>query len=191
MKVTTIKNIARQTSKGWCSAFLIANIFRNDGYLSFLNDENYKGCDDEKVNNILKSQDDTKGLKVVTVTMLSEHYGALQKEFVYNHILLNDFNEKEQHGCEEVEFPITPYLMSVNLVPGTYHHVGVLVCGKRLIYIDPYFEHYIELESFEDFAGLFIGIREVQRFILDDGTDTYALLRGENMEYKLHLHEAV
>jgi len=179
---TSIKNIVRQTSIGWCSVYLIANIFRSTEYLSFLYNEKYKGCDDDKVNNILRSNYISRGLKVTTIAIASQNYGPLPKEWVYNNILLNNLNLEEQ-DVSDVEVPVTPFLLSVNLIPGTFHHVGVLVSGKRLFYIDPYFEHYLELESFDDFDRLFIGVAEVQRLMLEDGTDKYVMLKGEDLGY--------
>lgn len=176
--VQNIANLVRQTSIGYCSAFLLANIFRKEGYLSFVNKEGFKGCTDKEVNEMLSKNDP--GIEVTTIAHCNESYGALPKDWIYNNILCNELNIE---SIEDVEIPIVPYLLSVHLVPGICHHVGVLVSGTRIFYIDPYFEHLMEIETFDDFDRLFVDCIEVQRFILNDGSRQYVVLKGESLNY--------
>jgi hypothetical protein len=166
----------RQKSIGWCSVYLLANIFRNSDFLSFTDNEKFKGCGEEEVNFML--EDMRTGVKTEKVAYSSQNYSPLPKDWVYNSIL--NHPEEEPSG---IEICIIPYLLTVSLIPGILHHVGVLNYKGKLFYLDPYLEEMIQLTSLELFTKLFREVYVVERFILSDGSNIFAVLKGENLGY--------
>lgn len=163
----------RQKSMGWCTVYTLANIFRDDQWLRYTEKEKFKGCGVNEINEML--DDMGTGLRVAQVAYSNQSYRHLPKGYVYS--LMKEFKEEEQRG---IEIMVVPYLLAVRLITSVYHMVAVLVYKDRMLYMDPYKEQLIEIESFEQFDCLFIDCVEVERFALGDN---FAVLRGEECGY--------
>jgi hypothetical protein len=171
----------QQKSIGWCTVYALANIFRDHQWLRFCDDEKYKGCGTDEINEMLETMGT--GLKIAQVAYSNQHYRHLPKGYVYS--LMRAFEEIEQG---EIQIPIIPYMLTVRIIPSIYHSVAVLVCRGKMLYIDPYRQSIIEIESFEEFDPLFIDCVTVERFSVGD---MFAILRGEECGYQFLLEKKV
>lgn len=179
-----MKILFRQPSMGWCSVYLLANIFRDKDFLRFTENEDFKGCGDEQVDYMLTSL--KTGLKISPVLKVTQAYGYLPIDYVLDNILLYPDIPGEDINTE---IPITPYLLTVSLVPGIFHHVGILNYLGRLFYIDPYLEYIKEVKVAKDLEYCFIGCIAVDRF--ETETKQYAILLGEKCGYDFLLNETL
>ena len=166
----------RQPSIGWCSVYMLANLLRDEEFLKYTDDPKFKGCTDEDLNFMLDSL--RTGLKLSPIAFSNQVYGYLPNDFIYNNILT--YLEPPVEG---IKIQITPYILTVSLIPGVCHHVAVLVCDRKLFYIDPYNSHIIQINSLEDFKNQFIGCYSVDRFEVKSNSK-YAVLFGERMGYQ-------
>ena len=90
----------RQQNAGYCSVYLLANIFNDDGFLKYLTDPKFIGCSNAEIDQMLS--DMGTGLKVCQVLYASQHYSQLPKDYIYNTI--KNFKELK---AESFEIPLT------------------------------------------------------------------------------------
>jgi hypothetical protein len=172
----------RQRSAGWCTVYTLANIFKDDRFLKFTEEERFKGCGKDEVDFMLN--DLGYGMQLGQVMYVNQNYKALPKGYLYSCLRLL----KEQVSDDiEVKVPVVPYLLSVRLIPTMWHSVAVLMIGDNMYYIDPYKEEMLHIETFEQFDILFIDCMMVERpFRIQDSR--FIILLGEELGYG-HLAE--
>jgi hypothetical protein len=167
-----VEILYRQKGIGWCSVYLLANIFRDHSFLRYTDDERFKGCGDNEVNEMI----DFAGIKITNVLYAQQHYPPLPTDYMFS-VLMND--EADPDG---IEIPITPFLLTVRLIPSIWHHVGVLRYKNQLYYLDPYKSHLIEIKTADDLASQFIDCCQVQRpYRIED--DKFCVIKGEDLGY--------
>jgi hypothetical protein len=174
----------RQKGAGWCVVYTLANIFKDNRFLKFIEEERFKGCCKDEVDYMLNELG--YGMQLGQVMYTNQHYMPIPKGYIYSALR----TIKEQISDDvKVNVPVVPYMLTVRLVPSMHHSVAVLMIGDEMYYIDPYKEETLHIESFEQFDILFIDCTVVERpFRTKD--NRFIILLGEELGYS-HLAKKI
>lgn len=172
----------RQTSIGWCAPITLANVFKNDAFLEYKNQERFKGCQVKEVHEMLN--DVNKGWLTVTLAEISIDFGCLPIEMVWN--ILTDKTHGESFIPFKDEYPVLPFFLSVRKTQDFHHFVAVLRAGDNIYYLDPYFPNLIKINSVDELQSYFIDCVMIERLVIkgDDDQKRYAFLYGDKLGYQ-------
>lgn len=152
---------------GYCTLYMLANLFDESAIMNFGKDERFKGCGDDEVNEVL----DLYNMKTGLIAYVNQSYFQLPPDFIWT--ILN--SEKL-----EDEFHYIPYFLTVRRlanIKDLWHSVGIVYTKHGLFYNDPYFENWIKVENAEQLSSMFIECHSIQRpFRKVD--DKFAIIHG-------------
>jgi hypothetical protein len=112
----------RQKGIGWCTVYLMANIFRNCDFLEYLEYKEYRGCQDEQMDAMLLKYANDLSLGLVAISNPS--YPRLPKEYVWK---LINFDKTDGEIDTGSSIPIACYMLTVRLIDADiWHSVAVL-----------------------------------------------------------------
>ena len=158
MKESSIENISVQKKFGYCGIHTLANALKDHRFKKLLDDKRFKVCTDDNINLAL-SLSGYKNLKLLSVAKIDEYYGSIDSSMIYH--LVSQDNKSTVFIANE--YPLIPYFLTVKLTDKYWHSTCILKIKDKLIYSDPYFDKFIEIESADDLNGLFLKCVEIQR----------------------------
>ena len=155
----------KQKQVGWCCPLTLANLFQDDTLLQHVGDEKFKGCTTDEVKFLLKEHFD-KNYSISTVAQSNVDYPPLTNQFVWD-VLSKDLRDEFKHISDRM--PIVPYFLSVKLHEKSkfWHFVSVVFCNGKLLYIDPYKENVIEVNSLTDLYVNFYSVSLIERLAME------------------------
>jgi hypothetical protein len=176
-----MKNLFVQKEFGYCTVYMLANLFRDKSFIRFVGNEDFKGCDDKKESELL----DLCGygeMAISDVLYVNHAYRTpLPKDIVLD-ILLHSGDSTRP--AEDVDIPIIPYILSVRLQDThAFHHATAVINYRgRLLYIDPYKENIVECSNADDLFKNFIDCYAIRRPYIKSN-ESWAILKGEMLGY--------
>jgi hypothetical protein len=177
-----MKNLFIQREFGYCTVYALANMFRDNFFLQhYAQDENFKGCDDDKEKIMIQAYD--KSISWSEITSVRHSY----KIPIPPSLVSGIFSHQDPEGDNYTEFDIIPYLCAVRLIDThEFHHsVCVLNVNKEIYYIDPKREDIIKLDKPTDIYNYIIDIWTIKRPYLVD-TDKFVRLSSSALGFKFN-----
>jgi hypothetical protein len=165
----------RQPGIGWCMVYLLANVFKNEKFLRWTEDPEYKACSDEHVEAMLLMR--MPEFKMGLVAQSNPAYPPLPIDYVWRVLMM-----EEAAGELFIEIPIVAYHLTVRLIPSMHHAVAVLKYNNELYYLDPRHDEMFVLDGPEHLAKQFIDCCSIERPYLREDS-RWAILIGENLDY--------
>lgn len=163
----------RQQGIGWCTVYVWANLLNECGILRYLEDESYKGCTQEKENELIEAfRDDC---RIKEIAYVNPAYGMLSNDLVWSIITRPD-------GIQMFDEQVIIHTLSVRLIESIWHHVAVVTYDGEVYYLDPYRENWLKIKDGEHLSDQFLDCCCVQRPV-HKPTDSFASFDGLYFQY--------
>lgn len=156
-----------QKSIGYCTLYTLANLFDESAIMNFANDEKFKGCGDDEVNEVLELYN----MKIGNVAYVNQSYGTLPSDFIWDVLNSEKIND---------DFHYIPYFMTVRRLPEVkdlWHSVGLVYTRHGLFYSDPYFDKWYKIENSDMLRSMYIDCHVIARPYRKED-DKFAIIHG-------------
>ncbi len=141
--------------------------------MRYCEDEDFKGCTQEKENELIEAFRDD--IRIKELAYINPAYGSIHESILWNIITrpddINPFDEQ-----------VIIHTLSVRLIESIWHHVGVVTYEDEVYYCDPYRESWLKIENAEQLAEQFIDCCCIQRPV-HKPSDAFASFDGRYLQY--------
>ena len=154
-----MKNLSVQKEFGWCNVHVLINLLRDEEFKEYLSNDEYKSGDCDMMTDLLH---DT-GYKEWDITPIIGTIADIPP--IPNDYLLKILNLRSDDPRipKDFEYPLIPYILTVQIKEPHYHSVAVCRRGDKFIYIEPYNEDVklVEADEIPTFFKHCIGIERI------------------------------
>lgn len=165
-----MKNLFVQKSSGWCSVYNMANIFRTDHFLKYLNNDRFKGCGQKEEQEMIDSYFKNQGVSLLDVAYVETAYKMpLDPGYIFK-LMSSDVGGGDND--------ITAYILNVKTSPHAqrHHATAVIKFEDALYYLDPMSEEIRFVSDPAELGVLFWDIWGVRTFVIGKGDERRILL---------------
>lgn len=157
-----MENLSIQKEFGWCNVHTLVNVLRDDAFLEFLSNEEYKSGDIDSMNEMIKLAGYS-DFEMMQIIGAADFCPSIPQQYFTDIIQYGD--ELNEYG--ESDYPFIPYFLTVQIKAPHYHSVAILRFKNVYLYVDPYLKDVKMLKTPNESFGYFkkcIGIdRMVKR----------------------------
>jgi len=167
----------KQTSFGWCTVYMWANLLNNESVLALTVEPQFKACSGEDEDRLLATFSPEITMKGVAAC--EQSYPHLPKSYIWDILQREDDHKLFEHQ-------VIPYVLVVRLMPEYYHSVAVVKTDIGLFYLDPYASHWIELKDLQHFSQMFLDCQGIYRPIMRNDHSKFASFNAEYYDYPFY-----
>lgn len=175
-----LNNISIQKKFGWCTTHCLINMFCDEGFEQFLDDENFKAGGIEIINKMLSTI--VPELEVCEIAYVSEQFGRLPKQLIWDIVSVESFDD----GIRNKDKMAIPYLVSIDSTKDYRHSVAIINYQGNVIVSNPYHNKMQIVNNSSELNNMLGGVTIIERFKLKDsqkGNQMWAGLWNDNLDY--------
>lgn len=158
-----MKNISIQNEFGWCNVHVLANVLRDKEFKEYLSNNEYKSGDSDMMNELLKNTGYSKW-EIRPMIGIATCYPPIPNDYLFTVLSA----ENESTIIPGKSNMLVPYFLTVQLKFPYWHSVALLKYKDIYLYIDPYIEDVIVLDSISEIINYFQSCIGIERLVEKD-----------------------
>jgi hypothetical protein len=159
MKQTSIKNISVQKKDKYCVLHSLINGLQDKRFLKFMGNEEFIGGKPDVIDFAIEKCGYPK-CRMETIFKIEKVYGIIPNNLIFD--MLSKPNKATKY--KNIEYPMIPYFLTIKS-GNSLHFVCALNVNGKVIYSDPTWDNFMEIESSSDLDRLAVKCIEVQRIV--------------------------
>ncbi len=163
----------RQKGIGWCAVYTWANLLNEPGVLRLCDDERFKGISDKEEAELMATF--RPDCRIKEIAYINPAYGYVPNSLIWNIVTRPD----DLHHFDE---QVAIHILSIRLIESMHHYVATVTYDKKVYYLDPLRDEWLQIYDPEGFDSLFIDCCCVSRPVHIE-TDSFASFDALYFQY--------